>query len=119
MRNQVVISVQKVDLNQLVNYNFRLKTQSMCFFMYDCEPGKFYLLFSLKLKSVIFCLTFIFSLNHSPSKVIKNVFYFIEKALSVLKISKCLYFFSFLSTLSKFKRTNKNGIIYNVINWLA
>ena len=105
----MVISVQKVDLNQLINYNFRLKTQSICFCVFDYEPEKFYLLFSLKLVS----------LNHSPSKIIKNVFYFIEKALSVLKIFKCLYFSSFLSTLSKFKRTNKNGIIYNIMNWLA
>ena len=33
-----------------------------------------------------------FSQNDSPSKTMKNVFYFIEKALSVLKIFKFLYF---------------------------
>ena len=33
---------------------------------------------------------FIFSPNDSPSKTIKNVFYFIEKALFVLKIFKFL-----------------------------
>ena len=33
-----------------------------------------------------------FSLNDSPSKTIKNVFYFIQKALFVLEISKFLCF---------------------------
>ena len=44
----------------------------------------------LKLVSAIFCEIFIFSSNDSPSKVMKNVFYFIEKALFVLKIFKFL-----------------------------
>ena len=33
-----------------------------------------------------------FSLNNSPSKTVKNVFYFIQKALFILKIFKFLYF---------------------------
>ena len=74
---------------------------------------------SLKLVSAIFYQIFIISLNDSPSKIIKIVFYFIEKTLFVLTIFKFLYFFSFLSTLCRFKKTNKKGIIYDVMNWLA
>ena len=39
---------------------------------------------------------FIFSPNDSPSKTMKNAFYFIQKALLVLKIFKFLYFCSSL-----------------------
>ena len=44
----------------------------------------------LKLVSTIFYETFIFSPNDSPSKTIKNVFYFIEKGLFVPEILKFL-----------------------------
>ena len=44
---------------------------------------------SLKLVSVT---NFYFSPNDSPSKTMKDVFYFIQKALFVLKIFKFLYF---------------------------
>ena len=49
----------------------------------------------------------------------KNVFYFIEKALFVLEIFRFLYFFLFLSTLSRFKRTNGSEIVNDAIHWLA
>ena len=74
---------------------------------------------NLKFVSTIFYQFFIFSPNDSPLKTTKNVFYFIWKALFVLKIFNFLWFFPFLSTLSKFKRTNGNGIIYDVMNWHA
>ena len=73
----------------------------------------------LKLVSAIFYQIFIFSPNDSPSKTMKSVFYFILKALFVLEIFKFLSFFHFLSTLSRYKRTNGSGIIYDVLNWLA
>ena len=41
---------------------------------------------NLKLASAIFYDIFIFSPNDCPSKTLKNVFYFIEKALFVLEI---------------------------------
>ena len=47
-------------------------------------------LHNLKLVSAIFYEIFIFSPNDSPSKTIKNAFYFIEKALFVLEILKFL-----------------------------
>ena len=75
--------------------------------------------FFLKLVSAIFYHILIFSPNDSPSKTLKNVFYFIQKALFVLEIFKFLLFFPFLSTLSRYKRTNGSGIIYNVMNWRA
>ena len=50
---------------------------------------------TLKLVSVIFYQIFIFSPNDSPLKTMKNVFYFIQKALSILEIFKFLYFFPF------------------------
>ena len=43
---------------------------------------------NLKLVSAIFYQVFIFSPNDSPSKIVKNVFYFIEKALFVLELFK-------------------------------
>ena len=73
----------------------------------------------LKLGSAIFYEIFIFSPNDSPSKTIEIVFYFIEKALFVLEIFKFLQFFPFLSKLSRFKRTNGSGIIYDIMNWSA
>ena len=75
--------------------------------------------FILKLVSAIFYEIFIFSPNDSPSKTIKNVFYFIVKALFVLEIFNFLSFFPFLSTRSRFKMTNGSGIIYDVMNWPA
>ena len=73
-------------------------------------------LLPLKLVSAIFYQVFIFSPNDSPLKTMKNVFYFISKALFVLEIFRFLHFFPFLSTLSRFKRTNGRGIIYDVMN---
>ena len=49
-------------------------------------------------------------------KTTKNIFYFIEKSLFVLEIFTFLYFFPFLSTLSRFKRTCGIGIISDVIS---
>ena len=46
----------------------------------------------LKLVSAIFIIFFIFSPNDSPSKTMKNAFYFIKKALFVLEIIKFFYF---------------------------
>ena len=63
----------------------------------------------LKLVSAIFYQIFIFSPNDSPLTM-KYVFYFIWNALFVLEIFKFLWFFPFLSKLSRFKRTNGNGI---------
>ena len=73
----------------------------------------------LKLVSAIFYQFFVFSSNDSPSKTMKRIFYFISKARFVLKILRFLYFFPFLSILSRYKRTNGRGIIYDVMNWLA
>ena len=47
---------------------------------------------TLKLVSAFFYRIFIFSPNDSASKTMKNVFYFIEKALFVLKIFQFSYF---------------------------
>ena len=63
---------------------------------------------------------FIFTPNDRPLKTMKNVFYFIEKDLFILKIFKFFWFFPFLSTLSRFKRANGSRIIiYDVMKWLA
>ena len=45
---------------------------------------------NLKTVSAIFYQIFIFSPNDSPLKTMKNVFYFIKKALFVLEIFKFL-----------------------------
>ena len=73
----------------------------------------------LKLVSAIFYQMFIFSPNDSPLKTMKNVFYFIEKALFFFEIFKLLWFFPFLSTLSRFKRANGGRMIYDVLKWFA
>ena len=62
---------------------------------------------------------FIFSPSERSSKILKNVFYFMEKSLFVLEIFRYLYVFSFLSTILRFKRTNGSRIIYDARNWLA
>ena len=49
----------------------------------------------LKLVPAIFYQIFIFSSSDKPSKTMKNVFYFILKALFVVKKFKFLYFFAF------------------------
>ena len=67
----------------------------------------------LNLVSAIFYQIFFFSSNDSPSKTIKNVFYFIERALFILDIFNFLRFFPFLSTHFRFKKTNRSGIIYD------
>ena len=46
----------------------------------------------LKLVSAIFLSSFHFTPNDSPLKIMKNVFYFIQKAPFVLEIFKFLYF---------------------------
>ena len=56
----------------------------------DCFSKAAAMIFILKLVSAIFYEIFIFSPNDSPSNTIKNVFYFIEKALFVLEILKFL-----------------------------
>ena len=61
----------------------------------------------LKLVSAIFYQIFIFSPYDSPLKTMKNVSYFIQKALLVLEIFKVLHFLHFLFTLSRSKRTNE------------
>ena len=53
----------------------------------------------LKLVSAIFYQVFVFPPNDSLSKTMKSVFYFIKKALFVLKIFKLLQFFPFVSAL--------------------
>ena len=40
----------------------------------------------------------------------KNVFFLIKKALFILEIFNFLYFFPFLSMVSRFKRSNVGGI---------
>ena len=52
----------------------------------------------IKLVSANFYQTFIFSLNDSPLKTMKNVVYLIAKPLFVLVMFKFLQFFSFLSS---------------------
>ena len=61
------------------------------------------------------CYSLFFSPNDIPAKTMKNAFYFIRKAVFILKIFKFL-FFPFLSTLSRFKRTNKTVKIYVAMN---
>ena len=60
----------------------------------ELQPSKFLLVQRFLFKACVryFLSNFYFSPNDSPSKTMKNVFYFIEKALFVLEIFKFLYF---------------------------
>ena len=71
--------------------------------------SKFFKKLFLKLVSAIIYQISVFPPTDSPSKTMKSGFYFIKKVLFVLKIFKLLYFFPFLSTLSRYKRTNGSG----------
>ena len=55
--------------------------------------------------------------NESPLNMTKNVFYFIVKALFILKIFK--FFRAFFGDVGKRldKRTNDSFKIYEIINW--
>ena len=64
-------------------------------------------------------LTIFFSPNYSPSKSMKNVFLFHLKSSFRSRDIQIFVFFPFLSTLSRLKRTNGSGIIYDAMNWLA
>ena len=69
-----------------------------------------------------FLLNFYFSPNDNPSKTMKNVFYFIKKALFVLNILKFLYFrlllFFFFVCHCLRGWSKKNLKIYDIINCL-
>ena len=73
----------------------------------------------LKLVSAIFYQIFIFSPNDSPLKTVKNIFFISSKKLFSFSRYSNLWFFTFPSTLSRFKRKNRSGIIYDVMIWLA
>ena len=59
---------------------------------------------------------FYFSLKDSPSKAMKNVFYFIEKALFALKIFTFPFFFSLSATALAWSKINLQ--VYDVISCL-
>ena len=100
-------------LRNIFQYYFRSTfNKEMCLQIWMNLLSLSFFSINLKLVSAIFYQFFIFSPNESPLKTMKNVFYFIKKALFVLEIS-------FLSTVSRFKRTNGSGIHYDVINWPA
>ena len=71
-----------------------------------------HLLSSDESMSVTFFQIFIFSPNDSPSKIMKSVFYFIEKDLFVSQDIQTFVIFPFLFKTSRLKRTNGSGIIY-------
>ena len=69
----------------------------------------------LKIVSAIFYQIFVFPPNDSHSITLKSVFFPHQKSLFIVEIFKLLSFFHFLSTLSRYKRTNRSGIICDVI----
>ena len=72
----------------------------------------------LKLVSTIFYQIFIFSPNYSSSKTMKCFLFHLKSSFRSQDI-QIFVIFLFLFTLSRFKRTNGSGIIYDVMNWLA
>ena len=73
----------------------------------------------LKLVSDISYQIFIFSSNDASSKTMKNVFVFHIKSSFRSRDIQFFIIFPFLSTLSRFKRANGSGMIYDGINWFA
>ena len=59
---------------------------------------------------------FTISQNDSPLKTMKNECFLFHLKGSFRSQDISLSFFSFLSMLSRFERTNGSGIIYDVIN---
>ena len=74
--------------------------------------------FLLKLVPAIFYQIFIFSLNDSPLKTMKNFFISCKKLFLFSRHSNFCKFPS-LPTHSRFKSANGSGIIYDAMNWLA
>ena len=69
-----------------------------------------------------FLSNFYFSPNDTPSKTMKNVFYFIKKALFILKIFKFLYFNKNLTThfvwyLENDIRCDNKVWHWNLVHW--
>ena len=60
---------------------------------------------------------FIFYQEKAFQSIMKNAFYFIYKALFVLKLLKLLHYFPFQSTFSRFKGTYETGII--MASWIG
>ena len=90
--------------------------------MYNEDVYQFFLTFPCKQFKACVCYflsNFYFSSNDSPSKTMKNVFYFIWKALFVLEIFKFLYFPSFFPVNHCFRGWSKKNLkIYDTINCL-
>ena len=116
VRDRVQVSVLTSRVFDKINHLLHLLMISIVLYFVSYRR---WILICLKLVSAIPYQIFIFSPNDSPLKTKKNVFYFIWKALFVLEIFKFLYFFPFLSTLYRFKRTNGSEIIHDIMNWLA
>ena len=70
----------------------------------------------LKLVSAIFYQIFIFHKMIALLKTVKNVFLFHIKNSFHSRDIEIFVSFSFLSTLSRFKRKSGSGIIYDVMN---
>ena len=68
----------------------------------------------LKLVSTIFYQIFIFSPSDSSLKTMKNVLFHLKSSFCSPGI-QMFVIFSFLSTLSRFKRANGSEIIYDVM----
>ena len=98
-----------IDKQQLLNTTITTQSCNVVFVL--CIQ-----VFSLTLLKFLFkaCICYLFS--HQIIALMKNAFYFIQKARFVLQIFKLLWLFpSFpLSRFNRFKRTNESGIIYDV-----
>ena len=73
---------------------------------------------SLKLLSTIFYQIFVFSPNDGFKIYEKCLLLHLKSSFRSRDI-QIFAFLTFLSTLSRLKRTNGSGIIYDVMNWLA
>ena len=73
---------------------------------------------SLKLLSTIFYQIFVFSPNDGFKIYEKCLLLHLKSSFRSPDI-QIFAFLTFLSTLSRLKRTNGSGIIYDVMNWLA
>ena len=69
--------------------------------------------------SATFYQIFIFSPNNNSSEIMKKLFLSHLKSSFRCRDIKFFVIFPFLSKLSRFKRPNGSGIIYDVMTWLA
>ena len=111
---EMCVGVLNIEFNVLA---FQLSLQ----FHFLCDQNLIYTIssISLKLVSAIFIKCLFFYQMIAFKKLWKMFFVSSKKLFLFSRYWNFCVFSPFLSTPSRFRRTNRSGIIYDVMNWLA